>query len=105
MYSPEDIEKNKGVAVVAYILFFIPLLTAKDSKFAMYHANQGLILLICAIGINVIGNVIPFLGWLIILPLGNLAVFVLLVVGMVRTSGGQAKPLPFIGNYNILPMP
>ncbi len=40
--DPEDVEKNKAMAILAYIIFFIPLLAAKESKFAMYHANQGL---------------------------------------------------------------
>ncbi len=100
-----DVEKNRGMAVLAYILFFVPLLAAKDSRFAMYHANQGLLLLLAAIAVNVIGGVIPVLGWLIILPLGNLAVFILLVIGIVRSAGGQAKPLPFIGEINIIPLP
>lgn len=97
-----DIEKNRGIAVVAYILFFVPLLAAKDSRFAMYHANQGLLLLISAIIVNVVGSIIPFLGWLIILPLGNLLVFVLLVLGILNAAGGKAKPLPLIGKFKII---
>jgi hypothetical protein len=37
--DPSDVQRNKGMAVLAYIIFFIPLLAARDSKFAMYHAN------------------------------------------------------------------
>ena len=44
-----DIEKNKAVGILAYILFFIPIIAARDSKFAMYHANQGLALFIVAV--------------------------------------------------------
>ncbi|MFC3771379.1 MULTISPECIES: DUF4870 domain-containing protein [Paenibacillus] len=97
-----DIDKNKGIAILAYIIFFIPLLTAKDSKFAMYHANQGLLLLITAVGINIISTVIPFIGWWIIGPLGNLAVFVLLILGIINAANGQRKPLPLIGGFEIL---
>jgi len=97
-----DIEKNKGIAAVAYILFFVPLLAAKDSRFALYHANQGLLLLILAMAINVIGGIIPLIGWLLILPLGNLLVFVLFVLGLARALQGQAKPLPLIGGIQII---
>ena len=39
--SSKDIEKNKIMAVLAYIIFLIPLLAAKDSPFAKFHTNQG----------------------------------------------------------------
>ena len=46
--DPADFEKNKIFAILAYlgILVLIPILAAKDSPFAKYHANQGLVLLI-----------------------------------------------------------
>ncbi len=97
-----DIEKNKGIAAVAYILFFVPLLAAKDSRFATYHANQGLLLLILAVAINVIGGIIPFIGWFLILPLGNLLVFILFVLGLVNALQGRTKPLPLIGGIQII---
>lgn len=47
-FDRDDIAKNKGMAVLSYIwiLFIIPLFAAKDSKFARFHANQGLVLFI-----------------------------------------------------------
>lgn len=106
MYTPgddsADIEKNKVMAILAYLIFFIPLLAARDSKYAMYHANQGLILFLVALGVNIVGQIIPFLGWFIILPLGNLIVFVFVVLGIINAAGGQRKPLPVIGQFEIL---
>jgi uncharacterized membrane protein len=101
-YSSEDIEKNKAVAILAYILFFVPLLAARESKFAMYHANQGLVLFLAAVIVNVLGSVIPFIGWFVILPLGNLAVVVLVVLGIINVCKGEAKPLPLLGGIKIL---
>lgn len=89
-----DVEKNKGVAIVAYIVFFIPLLAAKDSQYAMYHANQGLLLFLAAIAVNIVGAMIPFLGWMIVSPLGNIAVFVFAVIGIMNAAKGEQKPLP-----------
>ena len=100
--DPSDIEKNKVMAILAYIIFFIPLLAAKESKFAMYHANQGLILFLAAVIINVVGAIIPIIGWLIIIPLGNLAVLVWAILGIVKAAGGKVAPLPMIGKYNLL---
>ncbi|GAA3403312.1 DUF4870 domain-containing protein [Paenibacillus hodogayensis] len=100
--DPADVEKNRTIAIVAYILFFVPLLAAKDSRFAMYHANQGLLLLILAMAVNVIGSFIPFLGWFLIVPLGNIAVFVLFIIGVINAANGRMQQLPLIGQFKIL---
>src|SRR5437762_2047316 len=42
----EDAEKHKAVAILGYILFVIPLVTAPHSKFGRFHANQGLMVFI-----------------------------------------------------------
>ncbi len=101
-FTQEDIEKNKVMAILAYILFLIPLLAAGESPYARYHANQGLLLFIGALIINVVGGVVPFLGWLIVLPLGNLALLILAIMGIVRAAQGQVKPLPIIGGITLL---
>ena len=102
MFEKEDIEKNKAMAILAYIIFLIPLLAAKDSKFAMYHANQGLVLFLVALAVNVVGGIIPFIGWFIILPLGNLFVVVLAILGIINAAKGEAKQLPLIGGFMLL---
>lgn len=100
-----DIEQNKAIGILSYIIFFLPLLTAKDSKFAMYHANQGLLLLLLAIALNTVGTVVPILGWLIILPVGNLLILTLFIIGVINSSKGEMKPLPLIGKYTIIKPP
>ena len=46
--DPDDAEKNKIFGILAYlgILCLVPIFAAKDSPFAKYHANQGLVLLL-----------------------------------------------------------
>lgn len=108
-YDSEDIKNNKVVSILAYfgILFLIPLLAAKDSKFAKYHANQGLTLclawVIVAVVIGALGN-IPFIWWLfdIIGALASLAGILLMIVGIINAANGKAKELPFIGNITFL---
>ncbi|WP_407269267.1 DUF4870 domain-containing protein [Radiobacillus sp. PE A8.2] len=97
-----DVEENKVIGILAYFIFFLPLIVAKGSKFAMYHANQGLLLFLSAVIINILGGAIPILGWFIIWPLGNIFLLYLLIMGIVNSSKGEAKQLPFIGKYNII---
>jgi hypothetical protein len=51
----KDIEENRKMAAISYlsILYLIPLFSRGKSKFAQFHARQGLILLI-------IGIILPF---------------------------------------------
>lgn len=100
--NKEDAEKNKVMAIIAYIIFFVPLLAARDSKFAMYHANQGLNLFLLAVAVSIVGAVIPFLGWFIILPFGHLAVLIFAIMGIVNASKGEMKPLPLVGKFELI---
>ena len=99
-FDKDDIEKNKVMGLLAYILFFIPLLAAKDSPFARYHANQGLVLFLAAILSSVI-LIIPILGW-IIAPILSIVITVLAVIGIINALNGKAKELPMIGKFKIL---
>jgi len=101
-FDKNDVESNKVMALLAYIIFLVPLLAAKESKFAMFHANQGLVLFLVAVAVNIVGGIIPIVGWFIILPIGNLLVFILAIIGIINAAKGEAKPLPLIGGINIL---
>lgn len=101
-----DAEKNKLMAIVGYIipiLFFIPLVSdAKNSPFAKFHANQQLNLLLAAIAVNIVGGIIPILGWFIILPLGSLAIIIFAIMGIIHGAKGEMKKLPLIGGFQII---
>lgn len=99
-----DVNENKWIAAAAYILFFLPLIAAKQSRFAMYHANQGLILLLLGIVCNIVLGLIPFIGW-ILLPIANLATLALAIIGIIQAANGQTKPLPVIGTISIIKVP
>lgn len=100
-FDPSDVQNNKGMAIIAYILFFVPLIAAPNSPFAKYHANQGLTLFLTCFALNIVLSFIPILGW-ILLPFANLACVVLAVVGIVSAAQGGAKPLPVIGKYTLI---
>lgn len=101
-----DASNNKAMAIIGYvipILFFIPLVTeAKNSPFAKFHANQQLNLLLAAIVVNVVGTMLPFLGWFIILPLGSILLIVLAIMGIINAAKGEMKALPLIGGFTLI---
>ena len=101
VFDSEDIEKNKVMAALAYFIFFIPLIAAQGSDFGKFHANQGLILLIVSVVGNIVLSFIPIIGW-ILLPIFNLAIFIVAILGLVNALNGKASELPIIGGYEIL---
>ncbi len=103
--SNSDVEKNKALAIVGYIiplLFFVPLVSdAKDSAFAKFHANQHLILLIGWLILSVSTSILFFIKFLIF-PLGFLFMVILSIIGLVSASQGEMKEIPLIGSFKII---
>lgn len=98
METTHSSKKNTGMAIVAYIIFFIPLLTeAKNDPFVKYHVKQGLILFIGYV-IEMFVGTIPFFGW-IITPLLGVILFILFIIGIINAINGKEKPLPVIGKF------
>ena len=100
-FTAEDIEKNKVISALAYIIFFLPLVAAQDSAFGRFHANQGLLVLIVGLVGNTVLALIPVIGWLL-LPFFSLAVFILAIMGFLNAINGKAKELPIIGSYELI---
>lgn len=113
-FDPADIASNKAMAILSYfgLLVLIPLLAAKNSRFARFHANQGLILLITevigTIGQRVLGMVlkyIPYIGGMLGGLIGfviSAALLALAVIGIINAAQGKAKELPVIGKFRLL---
>lgn len=112
-FSSDDIEKNKGMAVISYIsiLCLIPLFVSKDSKFAQFHAKQGFNLFILE-AIWCVANIIittimyainSVLGYMFstILSLVWIAPVVLSIIGIINAANGKAKELPIVGGIKI----
>jgi uncharacterized membrane protein len=103
MAKTVDSGNGKAIAVLSYILvgiiwYFVDE-KAKNNSLAKFHVKQALVLFILSIAINIVGGIIPLLGWFIILPLGNLLVFVLWIFGIVYSLNGQEKELPVVGKF------
>ncbi|MGN6369597.1 MAG: hypothetical protein ACTHN5_15165 [Phycisphaerae bacterium] len=117
-----DIQKHKGVAILAYIFFVIPLVLAPHSKFARFHANQGLLVFILWC-VALVGTVALTIGWRVtahlldsigilqfffgclahVIPVflmfGALAVT---IMGIVHAANGEKKELPLFGHVTLI---
>ena len=105
-YTKEDVEGNKLMGVLAYlgILVLIPIFAAKESKFARFQANQGLVLLIVDIILAIVSSIlgkIPLIGWLLGLVI-DIIIIALVVIGIINVCNGKAKELPLIGKFKLL---
>jgi uncharacterized membrane protein len=114
-FDEEDVNANKGVSYLAYIIFLIPLLAAPDSKFARFHSNQGLILFLTAVAFSVfttilsvvfgmiplVGGILGTIAWLIGMVAGA-AVLALAIIGLINVSNGLGKELPVIGKIRLI---
>ena len=100
-FDQADIDKNKTMAGLAYLIFFLPLLACPESKYAKFHANQALLLFIVAVVGNIVLSIIPFIGW-VLLPIFAVVIFIFAIIGMINGFTGKAKRLPIFGKFNIL---
>lgn len=93
--------KNKiilVIVIVAYILFFVPLLTdAKKDSFVRYHVRQGFLVFICGVIVWIVSMILTW-RFYVLTNILSLAVLVFAIIGIVNAANGQEKPLPLIGH-------
>jgi uncharacterized membrane protein len=117
-----DVNSDKSMAVLAYILFFVPLVTGahKRSPFVRFHANQGTVLAIAAafycIGVPILLNIFKlvfrnslynysamgaFSTVSSFLGIATLAFVVMAAYCIYYAVKGQAKELPALGRIKL----
>lgn len=110
-FEAEDIATNKTNAILAYLGIFILIpIFAKGSKFAQYHANQGLVLILGGIAAGIAVEIVDYmlslisLGFiaLILKVAVSFACFWLWICGILNASNGKAKELPIIGKFRLV---
>ncbi len=112
-FDAADINANKAMAILAYFgpLVLIPIFAAKGSKYARYHSNQGLVLLLASIAYSIVygilSSIILAISWRLyfitsILSLVSIVFAVLCIIGIINAASGKAKELPLIGKIKIL---
>ncbi|WP_419520481.1 hypothetical protein [Hominenteromicrobium sp.] len=96
-------------------MVLIPIFAARNSYFARFHANQGLVLFLfyaCySVLTRIITNIlnlalgfIPFVPGMISAALQFIGIifFVLMILGIANAASGKVKELPFIGRIRLL---
>lgn len=84
-----DVKENKLWALLSYlgVLVVLPLIMKKDSKFALFHAKQGLVLLAGWI-----------LSWLPFGPIIGIIALIFSIIGIINVLNGEEKKLPIVGD-------
>ncbi|RPI18332.1 MAG: hypothetical protein EHM58_05735 [Ignavibacteriae bacterium] len=107
--TEQEIADGKMMGILAYIIFLVPLLAARENKFAMFHTEQSIILLVVffvfyiAIWILtfIIGQISSTLacGISILMIVPWILYLVLWIMGIINAAGGKVKELPIVGKY------
>ncbi|MBR6020056.1 MAG: zinc-ribbon domain-containing protein [Lachnospiraceae bacterium] len=101
--DPNDIQQNKTMAFLSYfwLLFLVPIFAAPQSKFARFHANQGIVLAIAITVASIMSSILPwFIAW--IFWFVDIAWLIYVIIGVKNVNDGKAKDLPIIGQVRIL---
>lgn len=103
-YDPQrDIADNKAMAILAYFIFFLPLLASPNSRFAKFHANQGLLVLIMYVAVGIASGILVFIPFVWMLSsLIYLGAVVIHILGIVNAAKGEFKGLPLIGGITLI---
>ena len=117
-FDKADISANKVYAILSYIgfLVLVPLIAVPKSKYARFHANQGLVLLIGEVAYSIVRRVLLFvldiamrgplhiLNYVVRFATGAVGIvfIVFAVIGIVNAAQGIAKELPLVGKIKIL---
>lgn len=97
----KETEKNIGMAVVAYFLFFVPLLTdSKDDPFVKFHVKQSLVIFCLSLAFYLI-RFFFYLGrfFYLLYPFISLAILALFIIGIINAINGNKKELPVVGKF------
>lgn len=107
--SNSEVADHKLFAILGYILpflFFVPMVqdSSKHNAFARFHADQQLSLLVVGIGIYVLGQMVYSMAYMlfVFIPLINLGLLVLAIMGVIHAVNGEMKALPIIGGFKLL---
>lgn len=95
-----EIADGKNIAIIAYITvigLIIAFVMNSDKKqpFATYHIRQSLGVMLTAFAGAFI-NIIPFLGWLLYLPI-LVIIVVMWISGLMNAINGKEKPILILG--------
>ena len=93
-----EVNNDKLMGILSYlgILVLIPLLVSNNrSSFLNHHINQGINLVV----VWLVGYVVlSFIQLWMFMPIWQLLMLVLVIIGIINVSKNETKSLPVIGN-------
>ena len=92
--TPEEIEAGKTMALVSYLIFWLPFVIeeSRKNKFVMYHTQQSIVIVIAYAIAGVIAVITCGIGLILFIP-----VLVFQIMGIVYAIQGDVKPIPLVG--------
>ena len=108
-FDKKDIEENKAMACLSYIIAPVPYFVETKSKWVHYHAIQGMnlfiIIVLLRLSLSVLNSVVlfafPFLKSLLKTFLYTFALIYTLI-GIINVCNGEAKELPLINKFKFI---
>ncbi len=107
--NPEDVERGRLLAAVAYLpgLCFLGLLGAPENAFIGFHSRQGFLLFMVEVLLAVFFSIYdgtlgripyvgPFVGYLVKF-LAWSSILLLTAFAAAKAAGGETTRLPFLG--------
>lgn len=107
-FEEEDVRANKDMAALGYVIFFLPLITCKDSKLGKYCANQGLLLALAYIAARFVLKmfkwvfIFDFIYELVVGIVGVAALALGIFLAVQLRKHDQVTRLPYIGKYTLI---
>lgn len=106
----DDQVQRKVIFILSYlfgILFFLPLILYPNDAEARFHANQALLILLCAVIGEVVFGIlclIPFVGIVfgILCGLLGLVVLIACIYCIVGVAKGECWELPVLGKFRLI---
>ncbi len=92
----------RSMGILCYLgpLLLVPLLLRPNSKFIKFHCNQGLLLVIFCVLVNISFS-IPIVGW-IAGVMGVMSAIGSFFKGIANVKAGKSKRLPLFGEFDII---
>ena len=108
-FDKKDIEENKAMACLAYIIAPVPYFIENKSKWVKYHSIQGMNLFIInvllCLFVSIISSLI-FWPFFILKALLKAALYSFMVIyaiiGIINVCNCEAKELPIIGKFKFI---
>ena len=96
-------ENEQIVSILCYFLigivwYFIDKEIQK-SELAKLHSKQALNLLIINFGVSALSGILSFAGLFFIVPIINLGILVLWILGLINAINEQKAKIPIIGDF------